>query len=125
MANTKGHAPGAIKKGERRNPLGINAHTKVKASVRELFTAIGDEEIGNDQVKMERVNYMVRKFFEYAIAGNAAYAHLVANYLWGKPTEYVEVTGKDGGPIETACRGLSRDTIDRIKKEILGINAHP
>lgn len=42
--------------------------------------------------------------------------------LMGWPVDKLEVTGKDGGPMQVAKAGLSEETADMIRKQILGVN---
>jgi hypothetical protein len=115
----KGPNAGTIKKGERRNPTGSNGRKKQIKAIREQLEQIGAMLQNSNGTSKTKIEWMLDAWFFHATKGNAAYAQLVASYLWGKPVERHEVTGAEGRPL----LGLTDEMAEKMKAVVLGVVA--
>jgi hypothetical protein len=51
-------------------------------------------------ISQDDVQYLALRMLEQAMQGDVAAARLILEYTCGKPKQPVELTGKDGGPIQ-------------------------
>jgi hypothetical protein len=85
----------AFVKGQSGNPVGLNPREKAFANSLRLAMSRQDKE---GITKLQRV---ANKLADLAEVGESWAVKEVADRIDGKPLQATELTGKDGGPIET------------------------
>lgn len=87
---------GKFKKGQSGNPKG---RPKGSTSIASLIKKIGSEEIsqGNPYDKLE---FIMRKVFDFAVQGESWAVHFIADRLEGKPKQVVGIQDVSDEPIK-------------------------
>jgi len=87
---------GKFKKGQSGNP---NGRPKGSTSIASLIKKIGSEEIsqGNPYDKLE---FIMRKVFDFAVQGESWAVHFIADRLEGKPKQVVGIQDVSDEPIK-------------------------
>lgn len=104
------------KKGEVRNPKGINGHTRLQA-----FLDFADEEIsipqgrGKEPLTGTRAQLARLAWFENVLRGDTQAQKLFIEQLQGRARMSVEVTGADGGPLDVKAEG-GAGVIDLLRR---------
>lgn len=70
-------------------------------SLRELIVREGERSLTLDGKRHRKVELMVRQLWAKAIAGEAWACNIIMDRTEGRVTERAEITGANGGPIET------------------------
>lgn len=63
---------------------------------------MGDE--ADEKTRIPRIEAVVRRIYKAAARGSIPAAALIFDRGWGKPTQPVETSGPEGGPLEVLIR---------------------
>lgn len=96
-----------FKPGEGGRPKG--ARNKANQDVKALI----DKAVSPEDWKL-----IFAKFAEKAKAGDEKAGKLLMEYKFGKPSEAVQVTGGDGGPIQHSIEGIDRESLGNLARAI-------
>jgi hypothetical protein len=92
----KGRNGGTLNKG--RSVPGPGRPPKLRA-LDEIGAQVLTEKVGKDG--LERIEVLIRKLSDEAYKGNMQAMKILLERFYGKPRQYMEITGSDGAPIDS------------------------